>query len=165
MSAPRVWWTFRVFGAKERFHARRRDAGLEGARPPDRSRRGRNGRRASSTPRWTPARWPCSATCKWRSTTIARRWWTRAPAGRFAGRDPEPRPGLRPGHMPGALSVPSTELIGERPAVVARAHRRRLQKSRRRHRPAGDHQLRLRRLRRDPRARPRRARQETGARL
>ena len=33
------------------------------------------------------------------------------PAGRFAGRDPEPRPGLRGGHMPGALSVPSTELI------------------------------------------------------
>jgi thiosulfate/3-mercaptopyruvate sulfurtransferase len=33
------------------------------------------------------------------------------PAGRFAGRDPEPRPGLRPGHMPGAFNVPSSELI------------------------------------------------------
>ena len=32
-------------------------------------------------------------------------------AGRFAGTEPEPRPGLRPGHMPGALSVPSTEIV------------------------------------------------------
>jgi len=33
------------------------------------------------------------------------------PAGRFAGRDPEPRPGLRAGHMPGAFNVPSSELV------------------------------------------------------
>jgi thiosulfate/3-mercaptopyruvate sulfurtransferase len=33
------------------------------------------------------------------------------PAGRFAGRDPEPRPGLRGGHMPGAFNVPSSELV------------------------------------------------------
>ncbi len=33
------------------------------------------------------------------------------PPGRFAGTEPEPRPGLRGGHMPGARSVPSTELI------------------------------------------------------
>lgn len=31
-------------------------------------------------------------------------------AGRFAGREPEPRPGLRSGHMPGAVSLPHTEL-------------------------------------------------------
>jgi thiosulfate/3-mercaptopyruvate sulfurtransferase len=33
------------------------------------------------------------------------------PAGRFAGRDPEPRPGLRGGHIPGSRSVPSTSLV------------------------------------------------------
>ncbi len=33
------------------------------------------------------------------------------PAGRFAGTDPEPRPGLRPGHMPGSRNVPSADLI------------------------------------------------------
>ncbi|KLU09283.1 sulfurtransferase [Kocuria sp. SM24M-10] len=33
-------------------------------------------------------------------------------AGRFAGTEPEPRPGLRPGHMPGAVSLPYTELLG-----------------------------------------------------
>ena len=32
-------------------------------------------------------------------------------AGRFAGTEPEPRPGLRGGHIPGSLSLPHTELI------------------------------------------------------
>lgn len=34
-------------------------------------------------------------------------------AGRFAGADPEPRPGVRPGHMPGALNLPYTSLYAE----------------------------------------------------
>lgn len=33
------------------------------------------------------------------------------PAGRFAGTDPEPRPGLRPGHIPGSRNVPSASLV------------------------------------------------------
>jgi thiosulfate/3-mercaptopyruvate sulfurtransferase len=33
------------------------------------------------------------------------------PAGRFAGRDPEPRAGLRGGHVPGSANVPFTELV------------------------------------------------------
>ncbi|HAJ46966.1 MAG TPA: 3-mercaptopyruvate sulfurtransferase, partial [Alphaproteobacteria bacterium] len=33
------------------------------------------------------------------------------PAGRFHGRDPEPRPGLRGGHIPGSLNLPYTELL------------------------------------------------------
>lgn len=32
-------------------------------------------------------------------------------AGRFAGTEPEPRPGLRGGHMPGAINLPITELL------------------------------------------------------
>jgi thiosulfate/3-mercaptopyruvate sulfurtransferase len=32
------------------------------------------------------------------------------PAARFAGTDPEPRPGVRPGHMPGARSLPASTL-------------------------------------------------------
>lgn len=31
-------------------------------------------------------------------------------ANRFAGREPEPRPGVRPGHMPGSINIPYTEL-------------------------------------------------------
>lgn len=34
------------------------------------------------------------------------------PSGRFRGVDPEPRPGLRGGHMPGAHSLPHSELVG-----------------------------------------------------
>jgi len=33
------------------------------------------------------------------------------PAARFRGETPEPRPGLKAGHMPGALSVPMSEMI------------------------------------------------------
>src|SRR5207245_4166189 len=33
------------------------------------------------------------------------------PAARFRGEAPEPRAGIRSGHMPGALNVPVTELI------------------------------------------------------
>ncbi|HEX5079361.1 MAG TPA: sulfurtransferase, partial [Geminicoccaceae bacterium] len=32
-------------------------------------------------------------------------------AGRFAGTEPEPRPGLRSGHIPGSVCVPYTDLI------------------------------------------------------
>lgn len=31
---------------------------------------------------------------------------------RFAGREQEPRPGVRPGHMPGSVNVPYTDLTG-----------------------------------------------------
>jgi thiosulfate/3-mercaptopyruvate sulfurtransferase len=34
-------------------------------------------------------------------------------AGRFAGTLPEPRPGISSGHMPGATSIPFTELVEE----------------------------------------------------
>ncbi len=32
-------------------------------------------------------------------------------AGRFTGASPEPRPGISPGHMPGATNIPFTELV------------------------------------------------------
>lgn len=34
-------------------------------------------------------------------------------AGRFEGREPEPRPGLRSGHMPGAQNLPFTEVLDQ----------------------------------------------------
>lgn len=34
------------------------------------------------------------------------------PAGRFAGTAPEPRPGLRGGHIPGSVNVPASDLLG-----------------------------------------------------
>jgi thiosulfate/3-mercaptopyruvate sulfurtransferase len=35
------------------------------------------------------------------------------PLGRFTGSEPEPRPGLRCGHLPGARNVPSQSLIND----------------------------------------------------
>ncbi len=35
------------------------------------------------------------------------------PAGRFTGSEPEPRPGLRGGHLPGARNVPSQSLLND----------------------------------------------------
>jgi thiosulfate/3-mercaptopyruvate sulfurtransferase len=34
-------------------------------------------------------------------------------ANRFHGREPEPRPGVRPGHIPGSVNVPYTELTAD----------------------------------------------------
>ena len=45
-------------------------------------------------------------------------------AGRFAGTAPEPRPGLRAGHMPGAVNLPYTEVLADgryRPIAELRA--------------------------------------------
>lgn len=49
-------------------------------------------------------------------------------AGRFNGTTPEPRPGLRSGHIPGAVNLPHTELLREdhtlleKDAIRARFH-------------------------------------------
>jgi thiosulfate/3-mercaptopyruvate sulfurtransferase len=49
------------------------------------------------------------------------------PAGRFRGEDPEPRPGLRGGHMPGAISLPLSSLVRDgrllpKPELEAAVH-------------------------------------------
>lgn len=41
-------------------------------------------------------------------------------AGRFEGRDAEPRPGLRGGHMPGARNVPSADILNADGTLKAR---------------------------------------------
>ena len=65
-----------------------------------------------------------STTCKRRSRQ--RRAGRRcARAGRFRGEAPEPRPGLRSGHMPGALNVPFDRPGRGRPADRAGDDRRR----------------------------------------
>lgn len=40
------------------------------------------------------------------------------PAGRFAGTEPEPRAGLRGGHMPGSRNIPYSDLVDPRTGLV-----------------------------------------------
>lgn len=109
-SSPRGWWTFRVLGAKAVYVL---DGGL---------------------PAWITAGLPTTADVPAikaktfnaalhparvadldRMREIAKTGDMQIvdarPAGRFAGLDPEPRPGLRSGHMPGAHSTPSALFV------------------------------------------------------
>jgi len=108
--APRVWWTFRIFGAKNVYIL---DGGL---------------------PKWKAEGRPTEAgavtrtaktfTAKLNSAMVANVDTVTAaladksaqivdarPADRFRGEAPEPRPGLKGGHMPGAFNVPTTTVV------------------------------------------------------
>jgi thiosulfate/3-mercaptopyruvate sulfurtransferase len=109
-SAPRVWWTFRIFGAKNVFIL---DGGLPAwkaeAHPLDAGE-------VKRAPRSFKATMDTGAVAMLSDVQMALnddsvQVVDARSAGRFAGRDPEPRPGLRPGHMPGAFNVPSSELV------------------------------------------------------
>lgn len=111
-SAPRVWWTFRVFGARDVYvldggfrqwqaEGRPTETG-EGQRPPRDFHAALDERAVASLEEVRTALERGDA-----QVVDARS------AERFAGRAPEPRPGLRPGHMPGALNVPFAELVDD----------------------------------------------------
>ena len=109
-SSPRVWWTFRIFGAKNVYI-------LDGGLPAWKA----EGRKIESGEVKRPqqkfaADMDTGAVAMHADVQMALNDGSvqvvdARPAGRFAGRDPEPRPGLRPGHMPGALNLPAAELI------------------------------------------------------
>lgn len=118
LSAPRVWWMFRVFGHQE-------VAVLDGGMPKWRSE-GRPLESGIVTPapaRFTPRPVPRTAI---RGLAAVRRAVERGDeqivdmrsAGRFAGREPEPRPGLRGGHIPGSRNLPYGELVGPDGALL-----------------------------------------------
>lgn len=109
-SSPRVWWTFRAFGHENVFV-------LDGGLPKWRS----EGLALESGPdrrlRCTYAR-SCGARLVRNLEEMRRNLQTKEEqvvdarsAGRFFGRDPEPRPGLHSGHIPGSLNVPFMNLI------------------------------------------------------
>jgi thiosulfate/3-mercaptopyruvate sulfurtransferase len=111
-SAPRVWWTFRIFGAPNVFIL---DGGLPAWLAEKRKTESGEVKRA---PRTFKARMNTGAVAMDTDVLMAlndgnTQVVDARPAGRFAGRDPEPRPGLKMGHMPGAKNVPSSELIDD----------------------------------------------------
>ena len=109
-ASPRVWWTFRVFGAEKVFI-------LEGGLPKWRAE-GRpieTGKvvRARKTFRVRKALAAVASLADVQRVLAdhSAQVVDARPGDRFRGEAPEPRSGLRSGHMPGALSVPSTELV------------------------------------------------------
>lgn len=110
-SAPRVWWTFRVMGCRNvavldggfpRWIAEGRavEAGAAKPRPEQTFTVRRNARMVRGIDDVRGALAQKSA-----QIVDAR------PAARFTGTQPEPRPGLTRGHMPGAKNVPFTALV------------------------------------------------------
>lgn len=112
MASARVWWTFRVFG-HDRVSVL--DGGLARWREEGRPL-------VADESRTMPAVCPV----RFRGELVRNLSQVRAAlgdpstqildarsAGRFAGTEPEPRAGLRSGHIPGSLSLPHRELVDE----------------------------------------------------
>jgi len=109
-AAARVWWTLRAFGAKDVFI-------LEGGLPKW-MHEGRpieageaNPQPAVFTPRLDPRMVAGAREVKAALASGAAQVLDARPRDRFEGRAPEPRPGLRSGHMPGALNLPYAEVL------------------------------------------------------
>jgi thiosulfate/3-mercaptopyruvate sulfurtransferase len=109
-AAPRVWWTFRLFGAHNVFI-------LEGGLPKWKAAgHPLESGEVKRTPRTFNARKPPDVVASLRDVQAALAGNTAQvvdarPADRFRGEAPEPRPGVRSGHIPGSLNVPSTKLV------------------------------------------------------
>ena len=105
-----VWWTFRIFGARNVFIL---DGGLpvwtQEGRPVD-SGEVKRPKRTFNADMDTGAVAMVSDVQMALNDSSVQVVDARS-AGRFAGTEPEPRAGLRSGHMPGARSVPSTEIV------------------------------------------------------
>jgi thiosulfate/3-mercaptopyruvate sulfurtransferase len=110
VSAPRAWWMFRVFGHSA-------VSVLDGGLPQWR----REGR-AMEAGAPVPVATSYHATFRGELVRTAQQVLRAIDsqdeqivdarsAGRFAGIDPEPRPGLRGGHIPGSRNVPFTALV------------------------------------------------------
>jgi len=129
LSAARIWWTLRVFGHD-------RVAVLDGGigkwrregRPLESGEVRPNA--AEFVPRFRPALvrslGEVAAALETRTATVVD---ARGP-GRFEGSEPEPRPGVRSGHMPGARNLPFGSVVdGEGVLLDATAIRERFEEA------------------------------------
>jgi thiosulfate/3-mercaptopyruvate sulfurtransferase len=104
-SAPRLWWTLRAFG-----HSR--VAVLDGGLPAWKVAHPVTSELAPRQPRSFRARHdPALVRSEEQVRHRACALLDARSAGRFAGVDPEPRPGLRGGHVPGSINVPFSSLL------------------------------------------------------
>ncbi len=110
IASARVWWTFRVFGHERvavldggfpKWRAEGRP--VEAGAPPVAPRR--------FTAGWRPELVRDLAALRANLSTGAEQVVDARSQGRFAGTEPEPRPGLRSGHIPGSRSLPYERLF------------------------------------------------------
>jgi thiosulfate/3-mercaptopyruvate sulfurtransferase len=111
-SAPRVWWTFRVFGAKKVYIL---DGGLPKWKGEGRPLERGDGKRP---PQKFVAEMNVDAVAmlgdvRMALTDESTQIVDARSAERFRGKAPEPRPGLRSGHMPGSFNVPFDRVLDE----------------------------------------------------
>jgi thiosulfate/3-mercaptopyruvate sulfurtransferase len=109
-SSPRVWWTFRLFGAQNVFIL---DGGLPRWKAEGRPLESGSAKRE---PRSFTARAPEAIVAVLKDVQSALAGKSAQvvdarPTDRFRGEAPEPRPGVRSGHIPGSLNVPSSKVI------------------------------------------------------
>jgi thiosulfate/3-mercaptopyruvate sulfurtransferase len=109
-SAARVWWTFRVFGAE---HVVILDGGLPKWRAEERPLE--SGEVVRDPARFSARKNQQAVKALEDVRRALRNGGAQIvdarSAERFRGESPEPRPGVRPGHMPGARNVPYSGLI------------------------------------------------------
>src|SRR5689334_13350032 len=109
-SAPRVWWSFRIFGAKNVYIL---DGGFPAWKAEGRKVEAGEVKRAAAT---FNAEMNTGAVAMQGDVQMAlndrsAQVVDARSAGRFAGKEAEPRPGLRAGRMPGAFNVPFTDIV------------------------------------------------------
>jgi len=125
-SSARVWWTFRVMGHDDVFVL---DGGFpawerggypieEGPPQPPKERHFTARMRADLVRDLSDMKRIVAAG----SSPV----FDARPASRFLGEAPEPRPGLKNGHMPGARSVPSASLVDENGMLRSRVELERI---------------------------------------
>ncbi len=124
-AAARVWWTFRVFGHDrvailDGGFPRWRDEGrpVEAGEPSPVRRR--------FTARFRPELVTALDDVRRNLETPRAQVVDARSAGRFAGTEPEPRPGLRGGHIPGSLNLPYDRLFAPDGSLLPSADLRRL---------------------------------------
>jgi thiosulfate/3-mercaptopyruvate sulfurtransferase len=111
-SAPRVWWMFRAYGAGSVFIL---DGGFPAwqaeGRPVEKvSRPARQARfRARLNRGWVKDADDVGRSIAEESAQIV----DARSAERFKGEAPEPRPGVRPGHIPGSRNLPFAEVVAD----------------------------------------------------
>jgi thiosulfate/3-mercaptopyruvate sulfurtransferase len=109
-SAPRVWFTFKVFGVKEVYIL---EGGLPAWRaknlPVDATKVLREP--GHFTPRFSSAQVANLDRVEQSLQQNTAQVVDARPAARFRGEEPEPRAGVASGHIPGSINVPSSEVV------------------------------------------------------